>query len=39
MAVLGFTLISHSGFLEDNVEVILRVAGGQEVLEELAHLF
>jgi hypothetical protein len=39
MGVLGVTLLSKRGLLDDNVEVILGVAGGQEILEELAHLF
>ena len=39
MVVLGFTLFYMTGFLQDNVKVLLWVAGGEEVLEELAHLF
>ena len=39
--VLHLTLLSMRGFLGYNVELplLLGVSGGQEVLEELAHLF
>jgi hypothetical protein len=40
--VLHFALLSMRGFLGHNWEVLLLlfgVSGGQEVLEEFAHLF